>query len=145
MSQATDKLRAPTTFNWLSRTRFRKNRMDALFRHIGHKPSIVEQILVDRIISMEWALRRLDVRLAQEDLTSDQLRAALRSMVPVECQLRMDLMAIGLQPAPQPVKPLWQVLQEEAAAGAARVAIGKPDWAEPDPSAPASAQVEKTA
>jgi hypothetical protein len=70
----------------------------ALFEHIGHEPSVVEQILISRIISLEWQLVQIDAML-DGDVSVDQLRGLLKTAHSAEMRLRMDLTALGTRPA----------------------------------------------
>jgi len=78
-----------------------------LTRHLDREPSYAERILIARLVSNEWDLRRLDARLdAGEELSGHAARLRLA----LENRLRLDLQAIGLAPKPQPERTLAEIL-----------------------------------
>jgi hypothetical protein len=72
--------------------------------HLGRDPSFPERIIISRIIRVEWELRRTDAKLdAGIELSGHDIRGRLAA----ENRLRLDLVALGLQPAtPQPTDPM---------------------------------------
>ena len=64
--------------------------------HLGRAPSYAERLLIGRLLAIEWELRRQDAKIeAGEELSGHALRARLAA----ENRLRLDLQALGLQPA----------------------------------------------
>ena len=101
---ASKRIFTPQTFHKRTRQRFARQRTVELTAHLGRALSYPEQIIVSRIIAVEWDLRRLDAKLdAGEELSGHAMRARLAA----ENRLRLDLVALGLQPPPPP-KPTWQ-------------------------------------
>jgi hypothetical protein len=67
------------------------DRTAELIGHLGRPPSYPEQLIIDRIVNLEWWLRRLDARLdAGEDLSGHSIRGRLAA----ETRLRLDLAAL---------------------------------------------------
>jgi hypothetical protein len=98
----------PKIFNALSRRRFIAHRKRELRAHLGRTPSIPEQIIIQRVVAIEWDLRRYDAKLESgEDLSGHALRARLAA----ENRLRLDLVALGLQPRTQSVKPMMDAVE----------------------------------
>jgi hypothetical protein len=81
----------------------------ALFEHLGHEPSVVEQILISRIISLEWQLVQIDAML-DGDVSVVELRDLLRTAHSAEMRLRLDLTALGTRPAAPVDKPVGAIL-----------------------------------
>ncbi|HUB48347.1 MAG TPA: hypothetical protein VMB73_25505 [Acetobacteraceae bacterium] len=94
----------PLKFTPRARDRFVRARVRALLAHLGGHASVSQQILVHRAIRCEWDLLRLDRRLDAEGELSEH---AIRVRGALENRLRLDLVALGLQP-PQPREPTWQ-------------------------------------
>jgi hypothetical protein len=94
--------RQPRVFNKLSRRRFAQDRTEALIAHLGRQPSYPEMLLIQRVISVEWELRRMDAKIdAGEELSGHAIRGRLAA----ETRLRLDLQALGLQPQTVAAKP----------------------------------------
>ena len=92
----TPRLREPRVFNRRARRRFEAERLVALTAHLGRAPSYAERLLIGRLLAIEWELRRQDAKIeAGEELSGHALRARLAA----ENRLRLDLQALGLQPA----------------------------------------------
>jgi hypothetical protein len=86
----------PRIHNRISRARFRRDRTDQLVAHLGREPSYPEQILISRIVAVEWDLTRIDAKLdAGKELSGHDMRARLAA----ENRLRLDLRELGLKPA----------------------------------------------
>jgi hypothetical protein len=90
----------PRGFNRRSRQRFERDRTAQLARHLGRDPSYPERLIISRICSIEYWLRRLDAAIdAGEELSGHAIRGRLAA----ENRLRLDLQALGLAPAaPRP-------------------------------------------
>lgn len=103
LSTATAAPYAPRVFGRRSRARFARERRAGIIAHLGRPLSYPEEILIARVVALEWDLRRQDARLdAGEDLSPHALRARLAA----ENRLRLDLVAIGLRPgAERPLSP----------------------------------------
>jgi hypothetical protein len=117
------KLRQPRRFTRMSRERFAKNRRQALLAHMGD-PSVVQAILIDRAVALEWALRQIDARITA-DTPIDKLRALIRTAQGTESQLRLTLQALGMKPAAPVDKPLAEILAEIHAQHAPAPAVGE--------------------
>lgn len=86
----------PRTFSRRTRQRFAVNRRRELVRHLAREPSYPERLIIERIIGIEWELRRLDARIdAGDELSGHAMRARLAA----ETRLRLDLRELGLRPA----------------------------------------------
>jgi hypothetical protein len=104
---------APRVFNPRTRQRFLLDRTRELIRHLGREPSYPERILISRVASCEWDLRRLDHRMDQgEELSAH----AMRSRLAMETRLKLDLRELGLRPT----SPRTPTLDEHLAAMVAR-------------------------
>src|SRR5438874_6762964 len=91
----TARLYRPRVFNRVSKARFTRNRLGELARHVGRQMTFAERIVVNRIVSLEWWLYRLDARIdAGEDLSAHAVRARLAA----ENRLRLDLAALDHKP-----------------------------------------------
>jgi hypothetical protein len=91
----------PRVFSKRTRNRFINDRTGELISHLGRDPTFPEKLLVNRIISLEWWLCRLDSRIdAGEELSGHAIRGRLAG----EQRLRLDLQALGIGPreAPKP-------------------------------------------
>jgi hypothetical protein len=90
----TEDLFAPRVFNSETRERFFRARRRQLISELGADATCyAARIMVDRIVSLEWELRRQDARLqAGEELSGHALRARLA----METRLRLDLRDLGL-------------------------------------------------
>ncbi len=104
---------SPRTFNKRSRQRFTANRIAALTRHLGREPSYAEQILICRIVQLEWQLRRQD---AQIDEGRELSGHAMRARLAAENRLRLDLRELGLKGAQPPEPSLDAYLASKRAA-----------------------------
>ena len=60
--QAERRLCASKIFNARSRQHFTTDRTRELTSHLGRAPSYTEMVLIARVVSNEWDLRRLDHR-----------------------------------------------------------------------------------
>jgi hypothetical protein len=110
------RLYAPRQFNRRSRQRFAAARTEALIRHLGRRPPVPEQILVSRIIRLEFELRKYDDAVADGvELSGHALRARLAA----ENRLRLDLKALGFEAA-APYRRTVEDVRVEVAAMAAR-------------------------
>ncbi len=88
--------RAPRRFNRTTKQRFALDRWRQLVAHLGREPSYPEQIVIGRVIAIEWDLRRTDAKAdAGEELSGHAMRARLAA----ENRLRLDLTALGLKPS----------------------------------------------
>lgn len=106
-------LYAPRRFNKRSRQRFAANRTGELIRHLGREPSYPERIVISRVIAVEWDLRRIDAKLdAGNELSGHDMRARLAA----ETRLRLDLQALGMQPAAAKGPTLAEVMAQATAA-----------------------------
>jgi hypothetical protein len=86
------RLYSPRKFTARTKARFGVDRTAELVGHLGRAPSYPEQLIIDRIINLEWWLRRLDARLdAGEELSGHAIRARLAA----ETRLRLDLAALS--------------------------------------------------
>jgi hypothetical protein len=93
---STGRLYRPQQFNRRSRTRFERNRLGELVRHLGRPATFPERIIINRIVAIEWELLRTDAKLdAGHELSGHDIRGRLAA----ENRLRLDLVALGLQPA----------------------------------------------
>jgi len=90
------RLYTPRRFNKQSKQRFERNRLGELLRHLGRDPSYPEKIILARIVAIEWELRRTDAIL---DAGAEPSGHMLRGRLAAETRLRLDLKAIGMQPA----------------------------------------------
>jgi hypothetical protein len=91
----TGRLYRPRQFNRVSRTRFERNRIGELVRHLGRPASFPERIIINRIVAIEWELLRTDAKLDRGlELSGHDIRGRLAA----ETRLRLDLVALGLQP-----------------------------------------------
>jgi hypothetical protein len=107
-NRAPGRLYSPRRFNKQSRARFTANRTAELIRHLGREPSYPERIIIARVVAIEFDLRRYDAALDRgEELSGHALRARLAA----ETRLRLDLAALGTQPA----KPKGPSLAEHMA------------------------------
>jgi hypothetical protein len=85
------KLYSPRKFTARTKARFTLDRTAELVGHLGRPPNYPEQLIIDRIVNLEWWLRRLDARLdAGEDLSGHAIRGRLAA----ETRLRLDLAAL---------------------------------------------------
>jgi hypothetical protein len=112
------RLYAPRSFNRRSRQRFSAARTTELVRHLARPPSFPERIIISRVIAIEFELRKYDDAIADGvELSGHALRARLAA----ENRLRLDLAALGLQPATKsdPGAPLREHLARLAAREAA--------------------------
>jgi len=101
----TVRLYRPRVFNRVSRTRFERNRLGELARHVGRPLSFAEKIIANRICAIEWELLRTDAKLdAGHELSGHDIRGRLAA----ENRLRLDLQALGMQPQ----KPAAPVLSD---------------------------------
>jgi hypothetical protein len=92
----------PRVFNKVTRTRFERIRAAELARHLGRPLTYPEKILITRIISIEWELLRIDAKLdAGITLSPHDIRGRLAA----ENRLRLDLVALGLQPNSRTLSP----------------------------------------
>src|SRR3982074_2383833 len=91
------RLYSPRKFTARTKARFSMDRTAELIGHLGRAPSYPEQLIIDRIVNLEWWLRRLDARLdAGEDLSGHSIRGRLAA----ETRLRLDLAT--LKPTAKP-------------------------------------------
>jgi hypothetical protein len=105
----TGRLYRPRKFNKITRARFERNRIGELVRHLGRLPSYPEKIIIDRICSVEWELRRTDAKLdAGHELSGHDIRGRLAA----ENRLRLDLVALGLQPKAPRAPTLAETMAE---------------------------------
>lgn len=103
----------PKVFNKESRRRFALARRRALAAHLGRPPSYPEQIIISRLIALEWWLRRLDARIDDGEELSGH---AIRGRLAAENRLRLDLQALGLAPAEaRPMTPAEALAAARAA------------------------------
>jgi hypothetical protein len=93
-ASAASRPRVPRVFNPVTRQRFARDRWRGLVAHLGREPSYPEQIVISRVIALEWDLRRLDARLDAGDELSGH---AARFRLAAENRLRLDLAALGLK------------------------------------------------
>jgi hypothetical protein len=107
---------APRKFNRRSRQRFCANRRAELLRHLGHRASYPEKLIIERICSIEFWLRGLDARLDRGDELSGH---AIRGRLAAENRLRLDLRELGLKGAAERAPTLAEAM---AAARSAREA-----------------------
>jgi hypothetical protein len=105
----------PRVFSRRTKQRFISDRTAELIRHLARAPSYPERLIIARIISLEWELRRLDARIDDGEVLSGH---ALRARLAAENRLRLDLAALGLKPA----APRVPTLAEHIAAIAEREA-----------------------
>jgi hypothetical protein len=116
---AMGRLYRPRVFNQQSRGRFERERISELIRHLGRMPTYPEKIIMDRICRVEWELRRTDARLdAGHELSGHDIRGRLAA----ETRLRLDLLALGLEPG----KPVEERIPSYAEHVAARDAKRAP-------------------
>lgn len=108
-TQTERRLYSPKIFNARSRQRFTADRTRELIAHLGREPSYTELVLIARCVSNEWDLRRLDHRLDHGEELSGH---AARLRLALENRLRLDLIALRLEPT----KPPAPSLAEEMAA-----------------------------
>src|SRR5512135_3488171 len=107
--RSSPRLRRPRVFNRRSRVRFGQERTLALIAHLGREPSYPERIIISRIVTIEWELLRQDARLdAGDELSGHATRARLAA----ENRLRLDLQALGLQPATPRRSTLAELIAE---------------------------------
>jgi hypothetical protein len=110
----------PVVFNKQSRTRFARNRWGELVRHLGRDPSFPEKLIINRIVAIEWELLRTDAKIDRGDELSGH---DIRGRLAAENRLRLDLVALGLEPRVVTTGPrdATEFLRERAkAAGASR-------------------------
>lgn len=120
---ASGRIFTPRTFTKRTRHRFTNQRMAALVANLGREPSYPERILISRIVTLEWELRRQDARLE----TGEELSAhALRARHAAENRLRLDLVALGLQPAQPPRRSLLDRLRDASGTSAPEPITGPP-------------------
>ena len=103
------KLYSPRKFTARTRQRFTLDRTVELQRGLGRDPSYAEKILVARIVSNEWDLRRLDQRLDHGEELSGH---ASRLRLALENRLRLDLRELGLRPAAARAPSLSELMRE---------------------------------
>jgi hypothetical protein len=128
-ARASVRLYEPKTFSRRSQQRFARNREAALLRHLGREPSYPEKIIISRIIRVEWELVKTDAKLdAGKELSGHDIRGRLAA----ENRLRLDLVALGLQPATTPQPSLEQVLAGIAARRSAEPEDADEDDGEPE-------------
>ena len=109
-------LYSPRVFSKRTKQRFIADRTRQLLGHLNREPSFPERLVVDRVISLEWWLRRLDARIDAGDELSGH---AIRGRLAAETRLKLDLMSLGLRPQPQREASLSDWLAEgRAKAGA---------------------------
>jgi hypothetical protein len=93
----TGRLYRPRQFNRVSRTRFERNRIGELVRHLGRPATFPERIIINRIVAIEYELLRTDAKLDRgEELSGHDIRGRLAA----ENRLRLDLVALGLEARP---------------------------------------------
>jgi hypothetical protein len=85
----------PRRFNKRSRQRFTASRSRELLKHLGREPSFPERIIISRIVAIEYELKKYDDALDRGAELSGHL---LRARLAAENRLRLDLVALGLQP-----------------------------------------------
>jgi hypothetical protein len=102
-------LYSPIVFNTRSRQRFRADRTRQLLAHLGRPATYTEQVLIARIVSNEWDLRRLDHRLDKGEELSGH---AARLRLALENRLRLDLQVLGFEPKPAKTPLLADVLAD---------------------------------
>ncbi len=90
-----------------AKKRFCANRRAELVRHLGRAPSYPERLIIERICSIEFWLRSLDVRIDQGDELSGH---AIRGRLAADTRLRLDLRELGLAPTPSPPAEIREVL-----------------------------------
>jgi hypothetical protein len=111
-AQLSTKLFSPRTFSSRTRARFRTDRLRQIGEHLGRPLTYPEQLLCDRVVSLEWWLRRLDARIgAGEELSGH----AIRGRMAAEQRLRLDMQAIGLDKPQERAKPTKPRAQTKAA------------------------------
>jgi hypothetical protein len=99
------KLYSPRKFTARTKARFSMDRTAELIGHLGRAPSYPEQLIIDRIVNLEWWLRRLDARLdAGEDLSGHSIRGRLAA----ETRLRLDLATLK----PAAAKPIGRTMDD---------------------------------
>ena|SRR5690242_2109734 len=107
---------SPRTFSRRTRQRFTTDRTRQLLHHLGRPPSYPENIIIARVISLEWWLRRLDARIdADEELSGHAIRGRLAA----ETRLKLDLAMLGIRPQPAPALTLAEHNARLLARGAA--------------------------
>src|SRR5262249_39783299 len=90
---------SPRTFSRRTKQRFAADRTRQIVEHLNREPSYPEKLIIDRVVSLEWWLRRPDGRIdAGEELSGHAIRGRLAG----ETRLRLDLAALGLRPQPKP-------------------------------------------
>jgi hypothetical protein len=105
------RLYQPREFNAVTKQRFFRDRRVGLLRHLATPPSMPQATLIHRIIRAEWDLLRLDARMDDDDLSAHAMRCKLA----MENRLRLDLVALGLQPATPPAPTFADIVAREAA------------------------------
>jgi hypothetical protein len=98
-------LHVPRSYSRRAKWRFAESRRKAVWAHLGRAPSMTEEILLSRVISLEWQLRQIDAKIDGEieALSVTELRDLLRTAHSAETRLRMDLTALGMEPKAPPV------------------------------------------
>lgn len=105
------RLYKPRRFNKVSKQRFYRNRHGELTAHCGGRPTRAQLILIDRCISNEWLLLRLDDR---QELDGELSEHSMRAKYAMENRLRLDLRELGLRPAEEPTMTLDDYLAAKA-------------------------------
>jgi hypothetical protein len=105
---------APRIFNRRSRQRFCANRRAELMRHLGHRASYPERLIIERICSIEFWLRGLDARIDRGDELSGHV---IRGRLAAENRLRLDLRELGLKGAEARAPSLAEYLAAKSSAG----------------------------
>jgi hypothetical protein len=101
----------PLVFNKGSRTRHARNRWGELMRRLGRDPTYPEKLIINRIIAIEWELLRTDARIdAGIELSGHDIRGRLAA----ETRLRLDLVALGLQPPGETVLDPLEAMRRHA-------------------------------
>jgi hypothetical protein len=112
LDRAAARVYSPRKFNRRSRQVFTADRTVELVRHLGRAPSYPERLIISRVISLEYELRRLDSRIDNgEELSGHALRARLAA----ENRLRLDLAALGLKPSAPKAPSLSDIFPGRAA------------------------------
>jgi len=85
------KLYRPREFNSLSKTRFFRDRRKRLLQHIGGRPDARQAVTIDRCISIEWSILRLQARMDAGDISEH----AARELLAFHNHLRLLMRSLG--------------------------------------------------
>jgi hypothetical protein len=103
---------APRKFTKRTKARFISDRTDELMQHLGRDTSFPERLLIQRVVALEWELRRTDALI---DDGSEPSGHVLRARLAAENRLRLDLAALGLRPHGPRIPTLAEITAEIAA------------------------------